>query len=458
MSAIGRIGPIFIFPISLLAAAGLSLELATRPARTPAVAAPPASLPAIRPARPVPIFGFLHLPDGTPLADKSVLAVDAHGSHVVASAPWTTKYGAFALDRGLRPGVYTVYVPGMDRSLSPRRLVVKESPYIVLDLSVKAGTVKISPASTIRASRTVIFGLVARPNGLPPVSPNVLVEVTRSKGSPGPKGLKEQCLAGKSGAFVLPNALAPGTYAVTAINGQGSTVARVNCVVPEPQRPYMVLTVRAGSSSIFNRASAAPAGNGSVHGRLIDPAGRPVVDGVVGLVNEAQGRVYAATTDKDGRYVIDHVLPGRYAACASSSPGYLRNAESVVEVVTVKSGRAEKDFTLRTPRRATSGGPYVAPTGKGSMCGRVLDAAGRPVVGGMVDLINEERGLAYHAFTGRGGRYIVEHVLPGPYVARAIAPMGLREPGAAEIEPVMIVEGRLKEDFRLRKASPLAPR
>ena len=514
MGAVGRVRPMFILWGGLLLAVGLFLVIAVRSARTPVAAMPRASQPSIRAARLVPIFGFLHLAGGSPVVDQTVIAVYVHGSHrrIAAAAP-TNRYGAFAFDKGLATGVYTIYVLSPDVSVASRPLrllAVKESPYIVLDLKVEAGTLKASCSSGTGVRHTVIFGLVTRPDGLTPLSPKGFLAVVNSQTTHWSLNAGERAFVGECGAFVLPRALAPGTYTVTALNGRGYAVARAKYVVPQTRPAYMVLIVRGGSGLTAHHVAAlawsppaprspTPWAKGSMFGRVVDSRGHPVVDGTIFLSNDTKGLLYQAITDKDGRYAIRHILLGQYiadafgprspefmklaaglgAAVAGHAPVDLKkmaaaeaaaskNWEGVTDVVVaITNAGLEKNFTLRKLRP----GEYKAPVGSGSMGGRVLDSAGHPVVGAYVCLTNTAMNLGYHAITDKDGRYLIRRVLPARYVAEVIPPV---PPGLMRVrvltpampaelgmlkgisEVVRIRRGQLKEDFTLQKLVPAA--
>jgi protocatechuate 3,4-dioxygenase beta subunit len=447
MSAIGRIKPRFILWLGLLLAVvviGLFLASAVRWVRARAAAAPQSSLPSAHSVRPVPIFGLLRLLDGRPAVGQSVAAAyanDSHGSSRVIAIAVTDKYGAFAFSAGLEPGIYTISAIGPEGSRAAWPLVVRERPYIVLDLRVKTGALKASPRSTGGEWRTVIFGIVTRPDGLTPVSSKSFVVVENSKTSRGSQNGDGSALAGKSGAFVLPRALGPGAYTITAMNAP--IIARVNYVVPRNPKPYMVLIVKAGS--------------GSMTGCVLDAAGGPVAGAGVGLFNGPRRLAYSTTAGKSGHYVIDNVVPGQYSAqvCSPAPPGSV-HFELMTEPVTIKKGQLKKNFTLRAGRRLpTPNRPYAAPTGKGSISGRVVDSKGHPVVDGTIFLSNDPEGLAYEATTGKDGRYAIKHIPPGQYIADAFGP---RSPEFVELAASLgaAVAGHAPVDLKKMAAAEAA--
>jgi|GEM_PF-6844547 len=418
----------------------------TRASDTVAPLSPHASAP---PARSVSVFGFVHLPNGSPAVGQLVTATRTPGSHVAGvKEPWAlvNDNGAFALNRGLpAPGKCILHVAGAPVKLL---MTVGRRPYTVLYLKMSAGTVRASsPFAAPAPHRTVIFGVVTRPDGRTPLSPTTSASVTISRGAQVTKKVEESASVGDSGAFVLPDALSPGIYTVVA-TGNGSTVARARLVVPRPRLPYMVLIVKAAS--------------GSMCGRVLDPAGRPFVNGTVVLINEPRNLVYNTTTGKNGRYAIKHVLPGQYiAAVGSPRPADPADLEEMMETVVIRNGQLKKDFTVSRVLAASSKRPRTVPVVKavhGSIYGRILDAAEHPVVGGVVTLLGtpQPQGLVYNATAGKGGYYVIKHVVPGQYIAQASSnpvytDLANRE---AMTEIVVIKNGQLEKDFTLRKVIP----
>lgn len=95
----------------------------------------------------------------------------------------------------------------------------------------------------------------------------------------------------------------------------------------------------------------------SVYGRVTEPAGKPVAEALVYLLDEAERPVANAQAGADGSFQLSGVLPGRYRVYASK-PGYAASyngaarAFAEAEPITLAGGYVEVNLVLE-PATAT---------------------------------------------------------------------------------------------------------
>src|ERR1700691_3615217 len=58
---------------------------------------------------------------------------------------------------------------------------------------------------------------------------------------------------------------------------------------------------------------AQDAATGAIHGTVLDPAGAHIAQASIVVVNSATGMRYSATSDSEGRFVLDLLPPGDYS-------------------------------------------------------------------------------------------------------------------------------------------------
>lgn len=398
----------------------------------------------------VAVFGFVRLADGLPAAGRIVRVADLRRSHEMAGAlplARANDAGAFALNSRLPvPGKYVFHVAGASADV---RLTAGGRPYTLLFLRMGPHTVAVHPPFLFSAShQTVIFGIVTLPDGRTPVSLSKPVLAKIAGRSQGPMKAGGAASVGESGAFVLPSGLPSGSYRVVVTDKSDSIVARERFVVPQPQPPYMVLIVK-----------AAP---GALAGHVVDSTGRPVMNGTVVLINEPRDLLYSAITGKGGRYAIKHVLSGQYVVVATSNPANRADFEGMEGVVVIKNGQLAKDFTVWAEHALSAKWPRPLPSlkaARATISGRVLDAAGRPVVAALVmlDGVPQPQGPRYSTITSRSGHYVIKHVLPGQYIVKSSSdPAELPRPESI-MEVVVIKDGRQEKDFKLRRPTQHIP-
>jgi len=203
-----------------------------------------------------------------------------------------------------------------------------------------------SQPATNPATGVAVFGTVCLADGVTPL-PDLAVFIL--KGGEQSSLLKKLAdplaTAGtlsqtnKIGAFVSNTRLAPGTYTVV-VEMTGATIAMEPLIVADTSGPEIVLHLRAAA--------------GSLAGSVVDSAGDPAENATVTLTDRQQSRLYMVQTDKDGHYVLDHILPGHYTAMAMNSPAaaklvghefYMDRNQDMV----IAADRLTKDFPLQPP-------------------------------------------------------------------------------------------------------------
>ncbi len=169
-------------------------------------------------------------------------------------------------------------------------------------------------------------------------------------------------------------------------------------------------------------ALPARAQGGTIEGRVTDSAtGRPVAKAEItlrGLVpsgNPPEPDIYLAESDAAGHFLVRGVAPGSYEA-AAERPGYLapRSAERVrLSVEDARHSQAELK---------------LAPAG--TISGRVIDTAGDPVSGALLELLQQTpRGLQARARlpSDDRGEYRFFGLAPGRYTLRVAQNLGLQQ-------------------------------
>ena len=80
-----------------------------------------------------------------------------------------------------------------------------------------------------------------------------------------------------------------------------------------------ILSIICGMLIIWSAAVAsAQAQSGNIHGTVTDPSGAVIPSASISLSN-SEGFSKATTSGRDGTYVIDHLMPGRYALSVSAT-------------------------------------------------------------------------------------------------------------------------------------------
>jgi len=180
------------------------------------------------------------------------------------------------------------------------------------------------------------------------------------------------------------------------------------------QRPDRTGPARPGSAT------------GAVHGRVTGPNGVPLRGAEV-RVRDPNGRENRlATTDEEGHYQVDNLLPGTWNVSAAKG-GYItqqfgqRGPFSAAQPITLAARqRAEANFVLRPG---------------GAVAGRLFDEYGDPVAGARVQMVQQryDRGRRQLAPAGVGdqtddtGAFRMYALPPGDYYLAASLRESLRE-------------------------------
>jgi protocatechuate 3,4-dioxygenase beta subunit len=171
--------------------------------------------------------------------------------------------------------------------------------------------------------------------------------------------------------------------------------------------------------------SASPPKPSSIAGTVVqEPGSQPLKKVLVQVIAEdqKQGGNYTASTDSDGHFHIENVVPGRYRLFLEKT-GFVevngRGLQSDVNVVTVQAGQSLEDLLLR-----------MLPTA--IISGRVTDEDGDPMSGARVVAQKKRPGKATRegaatAATNDLGEYRLSGLFPGQYWIVAMPPPDFRD-------------------------------
>lgn len=234
---------------------------------------------------------------------------------------------------------------------------------------------------------------------------------------------------GADGWFRVPD-LVPGQPVHVAIRRRGFGAADLPGVVP-PAEPLAVTLHPALRLS----------------GRVVDPGGEPVAGARIVLTAEWQrGGAMSmrsaghAESDEEGRFLFEDVEPG------------------TVRLMAFAEGRqpAELGGIAAPPGKDVEGIELVLAPGA-VVEGRVLDAAGKPVAGAMVQPVESEMGARMRMSSGGAtdgdGLYRIEGLAPGTRSIEAQDGQGRRAVGELEVRP-----GTNRLDLRFRGGHEIAGR
>jgi hypothetical protein len=191
----------------------------------------------------------------------------------------------------------------------------------------------------------------------------------------------------------------------------GTGRARVDHVVQVTRRLVIRLSKENGSLAQDGRSGAE-----RIAGRVVDPAGEPVIDALVEAKKEFVADAVPGDpgvlpklmvrTDEQGRFVVDGIDPGKYDLTASSD-GQAARARNVA------SGAQNVELVVKRG---------------GSLRGAVDDQEnGRPVASFVV-VVTEPRGqlrrepMSATSFFDPEGQYEVTGLVPGEYAVSVFAP------------------------------------
>ncbi len=139
----------------------------------------------------------------------------------------------------------------------------------------------------------------------------------------------------------------------------------------------------------------------TVEGTVLNSVTGEALGGVKVSLDAGGKSVREVVTDGQGAFRVDALPPGEYTAAFTSS-GF---------------EGPPRDSAARRPFRVTGGSPVrldASLTPLARVSGRVIDAAGAPVAGAMVQLLGGP--VAYNESSGKEGRFSFDRVSAGRYV------------------------------------------
>src|SRR5271157_1062712 len=179
------------------------------------------------------------------------------------------------------------------------------------------------------------------------------------------------------------------------------------------------------SALLASAQGSAPATNATIAGAVVkEPGSEPLKKVLVQLVAEdqKQGGNYSATTDADGHFRIENVVPGRYRLFMEKA-GYLevngRGLKADVNGFTVQAAQTIEDLLFRMLPSAI-------------ISGRVTDEDGDPMSGVRIIVQKKKPGKSTRETVGSEGtndlgEYRVSSLFPGQYWIVAIPPPDMRD-------------------------------
>jgi len=179
------------------------------------------------------------------------------------------------------------------------------------------------------------------------------------------------------------------------------------------------------SALLATAQDSAPAANATIAGTVVkEPGSEPLKKVLVQVVAEdqKQGGNYSATTDPDGHFRIENVVPGRYRLFMEKA-GYLevngRGLKADVNVFTVQAAQTIEDLLFRMLPSAI-------------ISGRVTDEDGDPMSGVRIIVQKKKPGKSTRESvasegTSDLGDYRVSGLFPGQYWIVAIPPPDMRD-------------------------------
>jgi protocatechuate 3,4-dioxygenase beta subunit len=141
----------------------------------------------------------------------------------------------------------------------------------------------------------------------------------------------------------------------------------------------------------------------SLRGLVLDSiSGAPVARAVVSL----DGTVQVDTTDRDGRFTISGVLPGRYALNISTPS---LDSVGAIDQHSILFSDSSMTLTLRAPSGALLAASMASRTS--ALTGTVTDSAGKPL--GNVEVLLSDLGLS--TLSDAAGAFRIGNVKPGSH-------------------------------------------
>jgi len=163
----------------------------------------------------------------------------------------------------------------------------------------------------------------------------------------------------------------------------------------------------------------------SITGTVVkEPGSQPLKKALVQVVaeNQKEGGNYTASTDADGHFHIENVVPGRYRIFIERT-GFVgvneHGLKSEVNVFTVQAGQAVEDLLFR-----------MLPTAV--ISGRITDEDGDPMAGVVVIALKKKPGKSTRESVGTVGtndlgEYRLAGLFPGQYWIVAMPPVDFRD-------------------------------
>ncbi|MEX0712160.1 MAG: SdrD B-like domain-containing protein, partial [Pirellulales bacterium] len=245
------------------------------------------------------------------------------------------------------------------------------------------------------------------------------------------------------GAYLFSN-LAPGVYGVAEIQPAGLFDGRdaAGTAGGTAQNPGDRITGATLTPGVhgrdYNFGELRPASiRGLVHadrnGDCVPQDDEPRLAGVVVQLLDAQGNVLATTTtNSQGQYAFENLVPGTYGIRELQPAGYLDSGDhvgsaggrlvapdSIVDIV-LASGTAAVDYNFCELEPASIAGIVFADRN-----GDSLHQPGEPLLAGVtIQLLGPAAGVVASMATDSQGRYAFEGLAPGVYGIRELQPAG----------------------------------
>jgi protocatechuate 3,4-dioxygenase beta subunit len=263
------------------------------------------------------------------------------------------------------------------------------------------------------ARQMTIFGIVHGAND-DPVS-DAYITVENTDGSDSTDAISASFAAtNEGGGFLLGRTLAPGVYKVKF---GGSPIASP-IDVPETGRRYEVVLLADDAGGNHGPVPTTKPTVGTVifgFAPRVENIGRDASISISVTSAESHVPLHGenALADHAGAFMLRKPLPlGKY----------LISASLVSTLSSDEGGTIARAPLVVTP---TSGQYLVVELAAppGVISGRVLDAAGKPVAGASVSLINESEDLTRSTTANDQGRYSLDHIVPEQYIVSASSPL-----------------------------------
>ncbi|MCA9134151.1 MAG: carboxypeptidase regulatory-like domain-containing protein, partial [Planctomycetales bacterium] len=250
------------------------------------------------------------------------------------------------------------------------------------------------------------------------------------------------------------NRLRPGTYRVTEqtpagyIPGQAAVGTVRGSTVGSKDASGDVISgivLPAGSSGIrYDFGEILP---GSIAGSVIaDTNGNCIVDAVgdrplpgviIELLNSNGTVLQTTTTDADGNYVFNNILPGQYSVREVQPAGYFQGDQhagsgggndslaDTISAISVMPGAALIDYDFcEIPPGSIAGAVFVD---MDQDCN--FDSNEAPIAGVTITLVDESGNVVGTTRTDANGRYQFTGLRPGQYTVREAQPAGYLQGG-----------------------------